>query len=335
MNIKLSVLDQSPIAEGMTSEEALDNTVKLAQSVEKLGFERFWVSEHHDTNSLAGSSPEVLIAHLAAKTNKIRVGSGGVMLPHYSPYKVAENFKVLEGLNPDRIDLGLGRAPGGMPIATMALNEGKSRRTVEQFPEHIDDLIGYLHGTLDEGHRFTGLKATPNLQTTPDVWILGSSPSSALLAAEKGLPYTFAQFINGDGGPDYTELYREHFSPSKLLSEPKNMVAVFVICAETEEQAEFVASSMDLTLLMIEQGMKSSGTPSPQKAAAYQYSSYEMRRIKENRKRMVVGTPPQVMAQLLQLSEAYQTDEIMLVTITYDFQDKLKSFQLVADEVLK
>ncbi|WLD94748.1 LLM class flavin-dependent oxidoreductase [Alkalihalobacillus sp. AL-G] len=335
MTIKLSVLDQSPIAEGMTSEEALSNTVKLAQYVEELGFERFWVSEHHDTNSLAGSSPEVLIAHLASRTSEIRVGSGGVMLPHYSPYKVAENFRVLEGLNPGRIDLGLGRAPGGMPIATMALNEGKSKRTVEEFPEQIDDLLGYLSDNLEKGHRFSGLKATPNLQTSPDVWVLGSSPSSALLAAEKGLPYTFAQFINGEGGPEYTRLYREHFRSSTLLSKPKNMAAVFVICAETEDEAERIASSIDLSLLMIEQGMRSNGTPSPEKAAAYQYSPYDKRRIHENRKRMVVGTPTKVKERLLQISDDYQTDEIMLVTITYDFGEKLKSFELVAKELLK
>ncbi|WP_421380725.1 LLM class flavin-dependent oxidoreductase [Bacillus salacetis] len=333
MSLKLSVLDQSPIAEGMSPETALKNTVELAKYVEELGFSRFWVSEHHDTNTLAGSSPEVLIAHLAAKTEKIRVGSGGVMLPHYSAYKVAENFRVLEGLNPGRIDLGIGRAPGGMPRASLALNNG-SYRDVNQYPEQIDDLLGYLTDELPENNPYEGLQASPIVSTKPDVWMLGSSPSSAMLAAQKGLPYTFAQFINGEGGPQYTNDYRKNFTPSPFLDKPKNMAAVFVICAETDEEAERVASSIDLSIIMVEQGMSSKGTPSPEKAAAYQYSPFERARIVENRKRMVIGNPQKVKKQLLELSEQYQTDEIMLVTITYDFEDKLKSFKLVADELL-
>ncbi|MDX8345314.1 LLM class flavin-dependent oxidoreductase [Rossellomorea sp. YZS02] len=331
--LKLSVLDQSPIAEGMSPQEALNNTVKLAQHTEKLGFERFWVSEHHDSTSLAGSSPEVLIAHLAQNTSRIRVGSGGVMLPHYSSYKVAENFRLLEGLNPNRIDLGLGRAPGGMPMATMALHDGKPR-DVNRYPEQIDDLLGYLTDSLPDAHPYQGLTAAPMIKTMPEVWMLGSSPSSAMLAAQKGLPYTFAQFINGEGGPQYTQAYRNNFVPSEYLKEPKNIVAVFAICAETDEEAERVASSIDLSILMIEQGMRSNGTPSPEKAAAYQYTPFEEMRVRENRKRMVVGSPKKVKEKLLALSEQYQTDEIMLVSITYDFNDKLKSFELIANELL-
>jgi luciferase family oxidoreductase group 1 len=332
VSLKLSVLDQSPIAEGMSPETALQNTVKLARYVEQLGFSRFWVSEHHDTNTLAGSSPEVLIAHLAANTENIRIGSGGVMLPHYSAYKVAENFRVLQGLNPGRIDLGIGRAPGGMPRASLALNNG-NYRDVNQYPEQIDDLLGYLTDELPEANPFEGLQASPLIRTRPDVWMLGSSPSSAMLAAEKGLPYTFAQFINGEGGPQYTRNYRENFIPSRFLNKPKNMAAVFVICAETAEEAERVASSIDLSMIMMEQGMRANGTPSPEKAAAYPYSPFERARVLENRKRMVVGNPQNVKARLLELSEQYETDEIMLVTITYDFEDKLRSFKLVADEL--
>ncbi|MCA1057364.1 LLM class flavin-dependent oxidoreductase [Rossellomorea aquimaris] len=331
--LKLSVLDQSPIAEGMSPQEALHHTVTLAQHAEKLGFERFWVSEHHDSTGLAGSSPEVLIAHLAQNTSKIRVGSGGIMLPHYSSYKVAENFRLLEGLNPNRIDLGLGRAPGGMPMATMALHDGKPR-DVNRYPEQIDDLLGYLTDSLPDGHPYQGLTAAPLIKTMPEVWMLGSSPSSAMLAAQKGLPYTFAQFINGEGGPQYTQAYRNNFVPSEYLKEPKNIVAVFAICAETDEEAERVASSLDLSILMIEQGMRSNGTPSPEKAAAYQYTPFEEMRVRENRKRMVVGNPKKVKEKLLALSEQYQTDEIMLVSITHDFKDKLKSFELIANELL-
>jgi luciferase family oxidoreductase group 1 len=331
--IKLSVLDQSPISEGMSPQEALQHTVELARFVEKLGFTRFWVSEHHDSPSLAGSSPEVLIAHLAQNTAKIRVGSGGVMLPHYSSYKVAENFRLLEGLNPDRIDLGLGRAPGGMPMASMALSDGK-HRDVNRYPEQIDELLGYLTDSLPDSHPYQGLTAAPKIRTMPEVWMLGSSPSSAMLAAQKGLPYTFAQFINGEGGPQYTQAYRNNFVPSDYLDKPKNTVAVFTICAETDEEAERVASSIDLSLIMLEQGMSSNGTPSPEKAAAYQYSPFEMARVRENRKRMIVGNPEKVRREILQLSEDYQAEEIMLVSITYDFKDKIKSFQLIAEALL-
>ncbi|WP_335871340.1 LLM class flavin-dependent oxidoreductase [Bacillus sp. 2205SS5-2] len=333
MELKLSVLDQTPIAEGLTATEALKQTEELIQHVEKLGYQRFWVSEHHDTTTLGGSSPEVLIAHLAAKTYRIKVGSGGVMLPHYSAYKVAENFKVLEGLNPGRIDLGLGRAPGGMPRATLALNNG-GRSDIREFPNQIKELQYYLTDSLPKDHPYYGLKATPIIPTSPELWLLGSSPSSAMLAAEKGLPYTFAQFINGEGGPQFMRHYQTSFQPSERLKEPKGMVAVFVICAETDEEAERVASSLDLSILMIEQGMVSKGTPSPEHAVAYVYSPYERMRMEENRKRMVVGGPQKVKQQLLRIATEYETDEVMVVTITHDFQDKLTSFELLAKELL-
>ncbi|ASS85922.1 hypothetical protein GLN3_01505 [Geobacillus lituanicus] len=332
MALQLSVLDQSPIAEGMTAEEALENTVKLAQHVEQLGYKRFWVSEHHDTNSLAGSSPEVLLGHIGAKTSRIRIGSGGVMLPHYSPYKVAENFHVLAGLHPGRVDLGIGRAPGGMPRATIAL-QGDRRRSVDRYPEQIDDLLGYLYDALPPVHPLYGVKATPIVQSPPELWLLGSSSETAKLAADKGLPYVFAQFINGEGGEHYMRLYRDRFVPSPYLAEPRGMVAVFAICAETDEKADWIAGSLDLSLLMIEQGMALDGTPSPEKAAAYPYSPYERKRVEDNRRRMIVGSPARVKDELYRLSEAYETEEIMLVTITYDFEDKLASFRLIAEAV--
>jgi luciferase family oxidoreductase group 1 len=331
VKLKLSVLDQSSISEGMSPEKALVNTVRLAQHAERLGYSRFWVSEHHDSNTLAGTSPEVLIAHLAAKTDRIRVGSGGVMLPHYSSFKVAENFRVLEGLTPNRIDLGLGRAPGGMPRATIALNGGRNRG-IDRYPEQIDELLEYLHDSLKEDNPLYGLKAAPVVHSAPEVWVLGSSPSSAMLAAEKGLPYTFALFINSEGGEQYTSFYRNQFKPSLYLKQPKNMVTVFTVCADTDQEAERLASSMDLSMIMMEQGMESKGVPSPEKAASYSYSPYEQVRIQENRKRMVIGSPKTVKAKLTELSEKYETDEIMLASILYDFNDKLTSYELIAEE---
>lgn len=333
MTLKLSILDQSPIAEGSSAEEALKQTAILAQKAEQWGYTRFWVSEHHDATTLAGSSPEILMAHLATVTSSIRIGSGGVMLPHYSPYKVAENFKVLEGLFPGRIDAGMGRAPGGMPRATYALNNGEYRN-VDKFPEQLDELLMYLHDALPDDHPYTGLKATPITAGAPPVWMLGSSPNSALLAAQKGLPYMFAQFINGEGGVPYAAHYREQFRPSVYQQEPKQAVAIFVSCAETEEEAERIISSLDLSLLMLEQGMPSNGTPSPETAAAYNYSPYERLRVEANRNRMIVGTPKQVRTQIEQLADSYGAEEVMLVMITYDFQDKLKSYELIAKEML-
>lgn len=328
--IRLSVLDQSPISEGTTPQIALQQTTTLAKEVEKLGYHRFWVSEHHFTKTLAGSSPEILIAHLASHTSKIRVGSGGVMLSHYSPYKVAENFNLLETLYPGRIDAGMGRAPGGMPISTYALQEGKLTN-YRDYPRKLDELIAYLYDGLPESHPYKGLKATPIPEQPPKLWLLGSSGDSALLAAKRGAPFAFAQFINGDGGENLVRQYRHAFQPSSILDEPKTLVSIFVICAETTEEAETIASSLDLSLIRLENGMPSNGTPSIETAKNYVYSPFEQIRVKENRKRMIVGNPKQVKEKILALSEAYETDEFMIVTITYDFEHKLRSYQLLAE----
>lgn len=333
MQLRYSILDQSPVSEGSNPVEALQQTATLAQSAEKWGYTRFWVSEHHDAPTLAGSSPEILISHLGAVTETIRLGSGGVMLPHYSSFKIAENFKLLEALYPGRIDVGVGRAPGGMPRASLALNEGRSRNT-DRFPDQVDELSMYLNDTIPEDHMYYGMKATPLTDSAPPIWILGSSMTSALLAAEKGLPYMFAQFINGDGGQDFTRTYRERFE-SREAKLPYVGFAIFVICQETEQEAERVAASLDLALSMGAQGMPSKGTPSPEKAQAHQYSKFEKLLVEENRRRMVVGNPEQVAARLEALAAEYGADEVMLVTVTHNFHDKLQSFELIAEELKK
>jgi luciferase family oxidoreductase group 1 len=333
MTLKLSILDQSPIAEGSTAMDSLIYTAELAKKAEEWGYTRFWVSEHHDSPTLAGSSPEILMAHLASVTSSIRIGSGGVMLPHYSAYKVAENFKLLEALFPGRIDAGVGRAPGGMPRATYALNDGEYR-DVHKFPQQVDDLLMYMNDTMPSVHPYYGLKATPITASIPPVWMLGSSQSSAALAASKGLPYMFAQFINGEGGPLAAKQYRDSFRPSEVLQKPKQAVAVFFACAETEEEAERIASSLDLSLILSAQGIPSKGTPSPEKAMAYPYTDFEKPHVIENRKRMIVGTPKTARVQIEQLAEEMGADEVMLVMIAYDFKDKLKSYELIAKEML-
>jgi luciferase family oxidoreductase group 1 len=327
--IQLSILDQSPIPEGSTATETLAHTAKLAQEAERLGYSRFWVSEHHAASNLAGSSPEVLIAHLAAVTSKIRVGSGGVMLPHYSSFKVAENFRLLEALYPNRIDVGLGRAPGGMPLATRALQEDKM--IADRYPEQVADLIGYLHDTLPSNHRFAGLQASPVVPTVPEMWLLGSSSESAQIAALQGTAFAFAHFINAYGGPEAMRWYQTHYRPSVYGDRPKSILAVFVICAETHDKAEQLATSMALSFLFLERGIKWPGVPSVETAAAYAYTQADLMRIQENRKRVVIGTPESVKADLLHLSELYNTKELMIVTIMHDLEARLNSYRLLAD----
>ncbi|WP_128895741.1 LLM class flavin-dependent oxidoreductase [Longirhabdus pacifica] len=328
--IQLSVLDQSPIVSGQTAKQAIGNTVLLAQHTDQLGYHRFWVSEHHQTQGLGGSAPEILVTHLAEKTTSIRIGTGGVMLPHYSAYKVAEVFRLLETMYPNRIDLGVGRAPGGMPLATKALQEGKYG-AVDRYPEQVEDLIGYLTDQLPENHRFAGLQAMPITSTAPELWMLGSSNASAIMAASKGTAYSFAQFINGNGGVPYVQQYKEQFRPSAILQEPKVNVGIFVICAETDEEAELIASSLDLGLLLLEQGIRSKGIPDIATAQSYSYSELEKQRVWFNRQRMIVGGIDSVKQQLLQLSDAYGANELIVVTITHDMEHKLNSYRLLAE----
>ena len=329
MNIKLSALDQSPIREGETASEALKNTIILAQELERFGYYRFWVSEHHDTKSLAGSSPEILISSIAAKTNSIRVGSGGVMLHNYSSYKVAENFKVLEALYPNRIDLGIGRAPGGMPLATKALMQGKSIFS-DDYQEKVLDLVRFIYDIVPEDHEFNGLKATPIVNTYPEIHILGSSGGSAGLAAGIGASYAYAQFITGGMGVSSVNWYKDNFKKSIISEKPNTIICSFVICGETEEEINNQVAIMDLTLLLVEQG-KALGMPTLEKALAYKYSNEEIQIINRNRKRMIVGTPTKVKDEILNMSRIYNTDEFMIINLSTDLESKIKSYKLIAE----
>ncbi|MBD7915464.1 LLM class flavin-dependent oxidoreductase [Clostridium sp. Sa3CUN1] len=333
MNIKLSALDQSPIREGETATEALNNTIILAQELEKFGYYRFWVSEHHDTKSLAGSSPEVLISSIAAKTKSIRVGSGGVMLHNYSSYKVAENFKVLEALYPNRIDLGVGRAPGGMPLATKALMQGKSIFN-DDYQEKVLDLVRFIYDIVPEEHEFSGLKATPLINTYPEIHILGSSGGSAGLAAGIGASYAYAQFITGGMGVSSVNWYKDNFKKSIISEKPNTIICSFVICGETEEEINNQVAVMDLTLLLVEQG-KALGMPTLERALAYKYSNDEIQIINRNRKRMIVGTPDKIKDEILNMSKIYNTEEFMIINLNTDLESKIKSYKLIAEAFRK
>lgn len=334
--MKLSILDQSPVSEGSSPAEALAQTAALAREADRLGYYRFWVSEHHAAPGLAGSSPEVLMAHLAAVTSTIRIGSGAVLLPHYSAYKVAENFRVLEALYPGRIDLGVGRAAGGGAMASKALqdnrvNSGDSGR----YEEQLKELMAYLYNVETSeaagSRRYPGLQAMPAVRTAPEIWLLGSSRESAALAARLGTGYAFARFINGNGGAEAVREYAGSFTPSPAAAAPGSLVAAFVVCAETSAEAERLAASTDLSLVLLEKGHASTATPSVETAMNYTYTPFDRFLIQDNRKRMVVGSPEEVRDQLRRLAEEYQCGELMISSHIHSIEDKLKSFRLIAE----
>jgi luciferase family oxidoreductase group 1 len=326
--IRLSVLDQSPIAEGSTGAQALHNTIDLAKLTERLGYHRYWVSEHHGTGMLAGPAPEVLISGIASATSTIRVGSGGVMLPHYSPLKVAETFSVLSGLYGDRIDLGIGRAPGTDPQTSFALQRDRRYQAVDDFPEQLAELTAYLHATFPEGHPLARLAGTlPGRPFGPRLWLLGSSPQSAIWAGELGLPYSFADFIN-PAGAEIAALYRERFVPSAELAEPELAIAVSTICAETDEEAERLASSARMAFALLRRG-RPAAIPSVETAVEF-LSQIVPSELTMHPRRLVVGTPERVRAGLEAAAEEYGASEVAVVTIVYDHAARRRSYELIA-----
>lgn len=327
--IKLSVLDQSPVRSGSNPAEALQETVALAQLCDELGYYRYWVAEHHASDALAGCSPEVLLGRLGAETKHIRIGSGGVMLPYYSPYKVAENFKLLQTLYPDRVDLGVGRAPGTDPFTAAAIRYG-SRVGAEHFPNMVIDLQALLNDSDPRTQGMENARAFPTVATPPELWMLGSSEDSALLAAQAGLPYNFAYFINPNIRPDIFNLYRQRFEAGPNLESPWTCLTLFCICADTEEQAIRLSRSRDLWYLRLLQG-NPGPFPSVQEALAYPYSAGELSALEGNRLKRAVGSPKQVQEKLLGLVEQFEVDEIMLVSITHDPEARRRSYQLISD----
>jgi len=323
--IKLSVLDQSPIRKGGNAVQALKESSELVRLTDQLGYTRYWVSEHHNTNSLAGTAPEVLLAHLAGESRRMRVGSGGVMLPNHSALKVAENFRTLEALFPGRIDLGIGRAPGGDRISSTLLNP--SNTFSEQ--DFVQQLVDLKHFLTDTGER-SNVKAAPIIGTEPALWLLTSSGQSGLIAAHFGMGLSFAQFINPVGGPEAVRAYKKLFKPSEQFVQPQASVGIFVMCADSEEKANELQWVMDYQLLNMERGIRQ-GFPSYEEIKDVTYSADEMERIRFNRGRTVSGTPEQVKNRLTELANTYGVDEIIMATITHDFQDRLRSYQLLSE----
>ena len=326
--MRLSILDQSPIISGFTPAQAIAETIKLAQAAERLGYFRYWLAEHHSLAALADPCPEILVTRVAAATSTIRVGTGGVLLPHYSALKVAEQFRMLEALFPQRIDLGIGRAPGGDRTTALAMGEGRYSGA-ENFPDQVQFLVAYLDDALPAGHPFADVKAQPAGPTSPDVWLLGSSDYSGALAAQLGLNFAFAHFISADGGDRVMRDYKHQFQPSRRAREPRALLTVFAICAATDAEAQRRAASIDLRRLNMDYG-HNQPVPNQHEAESRDYSEAEKARIAHNRRRVVLGAPETVKSRLIALREQFEADELMVITITGDYRTRLESYELIA-----
>jgi luciferase family oxidoreductase group 1 len=331
MPIPYSVLDQSPISDNFTGALAVRNSVDLAKAAEAFGYTRYWVAEHHGTPALACASPEALIGPIAVQTSRIRVGSGGVMLPHYSPLKVAETFSMLAAHAPGRIDLGLGRAAGTDPVTTFALQRDRRQAAPDDFPAQLVELLGYLDDDLPADHPFARLAELPGKPELPEPWLLGSSPQSAVWAGELGLPYAFADFINPHGAEIVAD-YRRRFEPSRHAEKPRVITAVWAVCAETDEAAMRIASSakMMFTLFFRNQLIAIPPIDDAMEFLAAQPQGDDPFRT---RRRAIVGSPTTVRQGIEQAVDEYQADEVMIVTITYDHEDRKRSYELIAKEL--
>jgi luciferase family oxidoreductase group 1 len=326
--VRLSILDQSPIISGHTPAQAVRETVRLVKEAERLGYYRYWLAEHHSIAALADPCPEILLTRIAAETSRIRVGTGGILLPYYSPFKVAEQFRMLEALYPGRIDLGIGRAPGGDRMTAMAMTGGHFPEA-DHFPEQVQYLVAYLDGTLPKEHPFAGVQVMPAGPTSPQVWLLGSSDYSGALAAQLGLRFAFAHFISADGGDTVMRDFQDRYQPSQREPSPQSLLCVFVICAETAEAAERLTASIDLRRLNTDHGVNAP-VPNHEEARAYPYTEADRRRIAHNRRRVVFGTPGVVRERLLELQAQFEADELMAITITGDYDSRLQSYELLA-----
>lgn len=333
--MRLSVLDQSPVRTDGSAADAVAETIALAKAAEKLGYHRYWLAEHHSTQSFAGSAPEVLIARVAAETKTIRVGSGGVMLTHYSPLKVAEQFRMLEILSPGRIDLGIGRAPGSDQRTAQALQAGPQGWGIDAFPSQVHLLRQFLDDAagvpLPADHPYRGIHASPMGPTRPEMWLLGSGIHSAVYAAELGLPFAHAHFISAEGSEEACDTYRARFKPSAWCERPRIAMGVAALAAETEDAARRLAASRNLWVVRLLTG-RPIAFPPPEEALRYPYSEQEQALLENIEMRSTVGTASLVKKKLTALAERHGAEELVIVTITYDFASRLKSYELLAKE---
>lgn len=327
MVLPLSVLDLSPVASGVPASRALHNTIDLARAAEGWGYVRYWLAEHHSLPAMACPSPEIMIGQVASATTRIRVGSGGIMLPNHSPLRIAEAFKVLEALHPGRIDLGIGRAAGTDPVTAYALRRGQ--QSAEDFPNQLAELAAFAGGGFPEGHTFRAVVAEPRDVPLPPIWILGSSDYGARMAATLGVGFAFARHMNPRGAEEMVSLYRETFRPSPDLPEPRAILALSAVCADTAARAEDLVASMGLAVINMRSG-RPAPLPTPEDALAYPYNDAERDHIRRYRRAQVVGDARTVHDEIVDLVERTQADEVMVMTMVHDHAERLRSYELIA-----
>jgi luciferase family oxidoreductase group 1 len=326
--MRLSILDQSPVISGEGAPRALAETLALARRADELGYVRYWLAEHHAIAALADPCPEVLLARLGAETRRMRIGTGGVLLPYYSAFRTAETFRMLEALYPGRVDLGIGRAPGGDAATARAVGGGRFP-DADRFPEQVWELAGLLEGSLPDGHPLKRLRVQPETPASPVIWLLGSSDFSGALAAQLGLAFAFAHFINPRGGDLVARQYREDFQASGARTRAQVIVCVFVICGEDDADAERLAAPIDLRRLHMALNIDSP-VPTAEEAASHRYSVEEQRYVSEQRARAIIGGPQTCRRALEAMSERYGADEMMILTITGDYASRLRSYERLA-----
>jgi luciferase family oxidoreductase group 1 len=330
MDFRLSVLDLSPVSSGSNGAQALHNTLELARLTDQLGYERYWLAEHHNLPSVASSAPEVMIGHVASETSRIRVGAGGIMLPNHAPLRVVETFRVLESLHPGRVDLGIGRAPGTDPVTATVLRRSRDGQGADDFPQQFSELLAFSGDGFPEDHPLRSVIAMPSDVGLPPIWLLGSSGYSARAAGEMGLGYAFASHFSPTDPAPAMHAYRESFESSEDFERTSAILAVSVICAETNEHAEELASSMQLAWVRMRSGTPRP-LPSPKEAMDYSYDPAERRLADVYRSMQVIGDPRTVRARIEELAQHTVADEVMVTTNVYDHDDRLHSYELLAD----
>ncbi|KKI93458.1 luciferase [Bacillus sp. SA1-12] len=326
----ISILDQAPISAGKTAKEALETSVKIAQLGDKNGYTRYWIAEHHDLPGLASSAPEIMLSYIGARTETIRLGTGAVLLPNYKPYKVAETHNMLATLFPGRIDIGIGRSPGGSAEASMALTENFLEQ-IKKYPDSVKELLNFIHNAFPSDHLFSNITAAPLPEIPPLPWILGTSKKSAQLAADNGTAYAYAHFMSDHEGSAILTAYRDGFKANERMKQPKALLAVSAICAKTTEEAEQLALSGYLWKIQIAKGEHPKGIPSLKEASQYSFTDAEKEMIKDMKKKLIIGNASEVKQQLHDLQCLYEVDEIMILTIVHSEKDRIQSYRLIAE----
>ena len=322
--MKLSILDQSPVIRGHDARRAILETLALARRAEALGFYRYWLAEHHAIAALADPCPEVLLARLGAETTRLRIGTGGILLPYYSAFRTAEAFRMLEALYPGRVDLGVGRAPGGDARTAQAV-AGGGFPDAEQFPQQVWELGAHLAGRLPPDHPYARVRLQPEVSTSPEIWLLGSSDYSGALAAQLGMAFAFAHFINPRGGDEVMQAYRQHFRPGHEPT-PRTIVCTFAICGEDDADAERLAQPIDLRRLHMALNVDAP-VPTPGEAAGHPYTAAEREYVAGQRARAIIGGPRRVRQELETMARRYGVDEVMVLTITGDYASRTQSYE--------